>query len=205
MSWFVALFARLALLVVWLSTPLVQRAFHGGWVLPLLGILFLPITTLTYVLVYYIAGSVTGWAWLWIALACLLDLAANSSPARSATRARHKSRKSFSTWERITPARPPRGRGEKRKGNVMFRYGDKTALITGASSGIGESFARELAARGMHLILVARSEERLHTLADELSRHYGIKHMSLQPTSVSRVQRNASKTLCGSVTWWSSS
>ena len=88
MSWFVALFARLALLIVWLSTPLVHRAFQGGWVLPLLGILFLPITTLTYVLVYYISGSVTGWAWLWIALACLLDLAANSYPARSATRAR---------------------------------------------------------------------------------------------------------------------
>ena len=57
----------------------------------------------------------------------------------------------------------------------MFRYREKTALITGASSGIGESFARALAARGMNLILVARSEERLHTLADELSRQYGIK------------------------------
>ena len=57
----------------------------------------------------------------------------------------------------------------------MVRYRDKTVLITGASSGMGESFARALAARGIHLILVARSEERLHTLADELSRHYGIK------------------------------
>jgi short-subunit dehydrogenase len=57
----------------------------------------------------------------------------------------------------------------------MFRYRGKTALITGASSGIGESFARALAARGMHLILVARSEERLHMLSDELSRQYGIK------------------------------
>jgi uncharacterized protein len=63
----------------------------------------------------------------------------------------------------------------KNEENVMFRYRDKTALITGASSGIGESFARVLAARGMHLILVARSEERLHMLSDELSRHYGIK------------------------------
>src|SRR6266704_6274465 len=82
MSWFVALFARLALLVVWLTTPLVQRAFHGGWLLPLLGILFLPITTLTYVLVYSITGSVTGWGWLWVALAVLLDLAANSARGR---------------------------------------------------------------------------------------------------------------------------
>jgi len=89
MSWVFALFARLALLVIWLSTPLVQRTFHGGWFLPLLGILLLPITTLTYVIVYALAGGVTGWAWLWIALAFLLDLAANSFPARSATRARN--------------------------------------------------------------------------------------------------------------------
>jgi hypothetical protein len=85
MSWFIALFARLALLVVWLSTSLVDRAFHGGWILPLLGMLILPITTLIYILVYYIAGSVTGWGWLWVALAVLLDLAATSAPARSAT------------------------------------------------------------------------------------------------------------------------
>ena len=88
MSWLVALFARLALLVVWLTTQLVHSAFHGGWILPLLGILLLPITTLTYVLVYYISGSVTGWGWLWVALAVLVDLAANSYPVRSATRAR---------------------------------------------------------------------------------------------------------------------
>ena len=79
MSWFIALFARLTLLVVWVSTSLVDRAFHGGWILPLLGILILPITTLTYILVHYIAGSVTGWGWLWVALA------ATSAPARSAT------------------------------------------------------------------------------------------------------------------------
>ncbi len=89
MSWFVALFARLALLVVWLSTPLVHHVFQEGWVLPLLGLIFLPITTLTYVLVYYISGSVTGWGWLWVALAFLLDLVANSYPARNAARARN--------------------------------------------------------------------------------------------------------------------
>lgn len=88
MSWLIALLSRIALLVVWLTTPLVNRAFHGGWILPLLGILFLPITTLTYVLVYRISGSVAGWGCLWVVLAFLLDMAANSYPARSATRAR---------------------------------------------------------------------------------------------------------------------
>jgi hypothetical protein len=88
MSWLVALLARVALLVVWLTTPLVQRAFQGGWLLPLLGLLILPITALTYVLVYYYYGSVTGWGWLWIVLAFLLDLAAHSFPARNAARAR---------------------------------------------------------------------------------------------------------------------
>ncbi len=54
----------------------------------------------------------------------------------------------------------------------MFRYPGGTALITGASSGIGAAFARELASRGMTPILVARSTEALDTLAEEIrSRH----------------------------------
>jgi short-subunit dehydrogenase len=44
------------------------------------------------------------------------------------------------------------------------------ALITGASSGIGEALARELAARGVSLTLIARREDKLETLAQELSR-----------------------------------
>jgi len=50
-----------------------------------------------------------------------------------------------------------------------------TTLITGASSGIGEVFARKLAARGRNVLLVARSEEKLITLCNELGRSNSIR------------------------------
>ena len=90
MAWLLALFARLALLVIWVSTPLVSHAFHKGWLLPLLGLLFLPLTTLVYILVSALAGDVTGWNWFWVILAFLFDLAAHSSPARHAVQARKR-------------------------------------------------------------------------------------------------------------------
>ena len=50
-----------------------------------------------------------------------------------------------------------------------------TAIVTGASSGIGAEIARELARRGHGLTLVARREDRLRALADELGRAHGVR------------------------------
>ncbi len=50
-----------------------------------------------------------------------------------------------------------------------------TAIVTGASSGIGAEIARELARRGHGLTLVARREDRLRTLADELVQAHAVR------------------------------
>lgn len=52
---------------------------------------------------------------------------------------------------------------------------DRTCLVTGASSGIGVELARLLAARGHGITLVARREDRLKVLADELATTYGVR------------------------------
>ncbi|WP_261562899.1 SDR family NAD(P)-dependent oxidoreductase, partial [Frankia tisae] len=51
----------------------------------------------------------------------------------------------------------------------------QTAVITGASTGIGAVFARELAARGADVVLVARSTDRLQKVAEEIAARYPVR------------------------------
>ena len=69
-----------------------------------------------------------------------------------------------------------------------------TALVTGASGGLGEEMARLLAQRGIHLLLVAHSEDRLQVLADELSAAHNIQAQIMaldlsDPGAAAEVQR----------------
>jgi uncharacterized protein len=62
----------------------------------------------------------------------------------------------------------------------MFAYKGSTAMITGASKGLGAAFAKELAGRGMNLVLLARSFGPLQDLADSLGAQYGVRCVALQ-------------------------
>ncbi len=56
-----------------------------------------------------------------------------------------------------------------------FEYRGRWALVTGASMGIGEAFARALAQRGMNVVLCARSADRLQALAQAIAAEHGVQ------------------------------
>lgn len=76
-----ASFSRLMLLMFWLARPLVMDATFQTILLPCLGFLFLPFTTLMYVLLQTseVGRSLNGLDWLWLALAVVLDIASVGS------------------------------------------------------------------------------------------------------------------------------
>jgi short-subunit dehydrogenase len=57
----------------------------------------------------------------------------------------------------------------------MTESSRKTALVTGASAGIGKALARELAARDFNLVITARRRERLDEVAQELAAKYNVR------------------------------
>jgi uncharacterized protein len=65
-----------------------------------------------------------------------------------------------------------------------MKIDDCNALITGASAGIGREFARQLARRAKSLILIARREQRLNDLRDELNQQYPNVAVSVRKTDL---------------------
>ncbi|GMQ84700.1 MAG: hypothetical protein BMS9Abin07_0264 [Acidimicrobiia bacterium] len=68
-----SLIPRLTIGFLWIFTSTVDNAFNG-FILPLLGLLFLPFTTLVYVVSYWAAdGSIT-WGWVFVLIAVFVDI-----------------------------------------------------------------------------------------------------------------------------------
>jgi hypothetical protein len=71
----VSSFSRIMLLFAWLARPVMMDRAFGSFIIPCLGFLFLPFTTLMYVFLVQGGGGLQGLDWLWLLLAVVLDVA----------------------------------------------------------------------------------------------------------------------------------
>jgi hypothetical protein len=71
----VAGFSRITLLMLWFARPVMMNAAFGSFILPCLGFLFVPFTTLMYVFLVQGVGRIQGLDWLWLILAFIMDIA----------------------------------------------------------------------------------------------------------------------------------
>ena len=65
---------RVALVLMWIFSTYLQRAFHGGLLLPLLGFIFLPLTTIVYAWEINSHMPMAGVNLLWLLIAVIVDL-----------------------------------------------------------------------------------------------------------------------------------
>jgi hypothetical protein len=71
----VSSFSRILLLMYWIARPAQMNLAFNTFIIPCLGFLFLPITTLVYVWLVQGVGGIQGLDWLWLILAVFLDIA----------------------------------------------------------------------------------------------------------------------------------
>ena len=72
---------RLGVFALWWLTDWIDRAFNGGWVLPLLGIIFLPWTTALFSVGYIIEATAGVWAWVGLFVGLFMDIALHAGSA----------------------------------------------------------------------------------------------------------------------------
>ena len=70
---FAGLFPRIALVIFWIARPERMDATFTSFLWPVLGIIFLPFTTLMYAVVWT-PGGLSGWEWFWVAFAAVLHI-----------------------------------------------------------------------------------------------------------------------------------
>jgi hypothetical protein len=70
-----ALVPRFLVFLIWLARPAFVNAAFDTFIVPLLGFIFLPFTTLMYLIVFTPGVGISGSDWIWIAIAVVLDVA----------------------------------------------------------------------------------------------------------------------------------
>ena len=76
-------FPRIALALMWFFSTYLQRAFHGGLLVPLIGFIFLPLTTIVYAWEINSRMPLEGINLLWLLIAVIIDLGGLGGGARS--------------------------------------------------------------------------------------------------------------------------
>jgi hypothetical protein len=72
---FAGIFPRIADIFIWIARPaMFMNAFNGKYIWPILGIIFLPFTTLMYILLWSPGVGIYGWDWFWLFMAVFLDI-----------------------------------------------------------------------------------------------------------------------------------
>ena len=84
----ILLFPRVTLVLMWLLSTYLQRAFHGELLLPILGFIFLPLTTIVYAWELNSGMPTAGINLLWLLIAVIIDLGGLGGGKRASAQSR---------------------------------------------------------------------------------------------------------------------